>query len=83
MPKIKYNGIVAYTYLNMYEKNHPFLSSVKRDAHKTKLVSFFSASQCRYYRVAVTVTGREVQGFGKLTCDLCRVYLLWIATLYK
>jgi len=38
-------GIVAYTFLNIYEKIHQFLSSIKRDTHKRKLVPF-SASRC-------------------------------------
>ena len=33
--------IVAYTFPNIYENNHPFLSSIKRDAHKRKLVLSF------------------------------------------
>jgi len=33
-------GIVAYTYPNVCEKNHQFLSSIKKDAHKRKLVPF-------------------------------------------
>jgi len=38
--------IVAYTFLNICEKIHQFLSSIKRDAHKRKLGFFSSASQC-------------------------------------
>ena len=34
------HGIVAYTFLNVCEKNHQFLSSIKKDADK-KLVPFF------------------------------------------
>ena len=33
--------IVAYTFPNIYEKIHQFLSSIKRDAHKRKLVPSF------------------------------------------
>jgi len=33
--------IVAYTFLNIYEKKLPVLSSIKRDAHKRKVVPFF------------------------------------------
>jgi len=33
--------IVAYTFLNVREKNHQFLSSIEKDAHKRKLVPFF------------------------------------------
>jgi len=33
--------IPIYTFLNIREKIHQFLSSVKRDAHKRKLVPFF------------------------------------------
>ena len=39
--KIKYNGIIAYTFLNKYEKNYQFLSSIKRDARERKLFHFF------------------------------------------
>jgi len=39
------HGIVAYTFLNIYKKIHQFLSSIKRDTHKRKLVPF-SASRC-------------------------------------
>jgi len=35
------HGIVAHTFLNVCEKNHQFLSSTKKDAHKRKLVPFF------------------------------------------
>jgi len=35
------HGILAYTFLNTYEKNHKFLSSIKTDAHKGKLFPFF------------------------------------------
>jgi len=38
-------GIVAYTFLNECEKIHRFLSSIKKDAQKRKLVPF-SASRC-------------------------------------
>ena len=37
--------IVAYTFLNECEKIHRFLSSIKKDAQKRKLVPF-SASRC-------------------------------------
>jgi len=40
MPKLKH-GIVAYTFLNIKEKNHQFLSSIERDAYKRKLITFF------------------------------------------
>ena len=40
-------GIVAYTFLNVCEKIHLFLSSTKKDAHKRKLFPF-SASQCTF-----------------------------------
>ena len=41
MPKL--NGTVAHTFLNKHicEKLHQFLSSIKRDARKRKLVPFF------------------------------------------
>jgi len=39
--KIKYNGIVAYTFLNIDEKIHQFLSSMITDVHKRKLVLLF------------------------------------------
>ena len=45
LAKIKYTFIVADTFLNMCEKIHRFLSSIKRDAYKRKLV-LFSASRC-------------------------------------
>jgi len=35
------HGILAYTFLNTYEKIHKFLSSIKTDAHKGKLFPFF------------------------------------------
>jgi len=35
------HGIVAYTFINICEKNHQFLSSIKKDVHKRKVVSFF------------------------------------------
>jgi len=38
--RIKYRD-VAYTFLNRYKKNHQFLSSIERNAHKRKLVPFF------------------------------------------
>jgi len=38
-------GIVAYTFLNVREKIHQLLSSIKKDARKRKLVPF-SASRC-------------------------------------
>jgi len=41
LAKIKYTFIVADTFLNMCEKIHRFLSSIKRDAYKRKLVPFF------------------------------------------
>jgi len=40
MPKLN-KRIVAYTFLNVREKNHKFLSSIKKDAHKIKLVPLF------------------------------------------
>jgi len=33
--------IVAYTFLIVCEKVHQFLPSIKKDAHKRKLVPFF------------------------------------------
>ena len=45
MPKLN-TGIVAYTLLNIDEKIHQFLSSTKRDAHRTKHWFLFSASRC-------------------------------------
>jgi len=41
LAKIKYTFIVADAFLNMCEKIHRFLSSIKRDAYKRKLVPFF------------------------------------------
>ena len=35
------HGIVAYTFLNVREKIHQFLSSIKKDARKRKFVPFF------------------------------------------
>jgi len=33
--------IVAYTFFNAYDKIRQFLSSIKREAHKRKLLPFF------------------------------------------
>jgi len=36
--------IVAYSFLNVCEKIHQFLSRIKKDAHKRKLVPVFCLS---------------------------------------
>ena len=53
-------GIVAYTFLNVCEKIHQFLSSIKKDAHKRKTGSFFLP--------------HGVQGGSKKVSCLCNVY---------
>ena len=40
MPNYIYR-IVSYIFLNVCEKIHQFLSRIRKDAHKRKLVSFF------------------------------------------
>jgi len=35
------NGSLSYMLLNIYEKIHQFLSSIKRDVHKRKSLPFF------------------------------------------
>ena len=40
LTRVKIHGIVGYSFLNRYEKNHRFLPSIKRDAYKRKLVLF-------------------------------------------
>jgi len=44
MPRL-IHGIVAYTFLNVCEKIHQLLSSIKKDAQRRKFVPF-SASLC-------------------------------------
>ena len=44
MPRL-IHGIVAYTFLNVCEKIHQFLSSIKIDAHKRKWF-LSSTSRC-------------------------------------
>jgi len=38
--------IVALTFLDVCEEIHRFLSSIRKDAHKTKLVPFFCLTMC-------------------------------------
>ena len=57
--KIKYTGIVAYTFLNICEKIHQFLLSIKK-MHTKENWFFFSASQCRTY-IYVTYIGKGKQ----------------------
>jgi len=57
MPKRNTQGIVAYTFFNVCEKMHLFLSSIKKDADKRKVVPFF----------CLTVYIRN----GRVTDDVC------------
>ena len=57
MPKLN-TGIGAYTLLNIDENIHQFLSSTKRDAHRTKHWFLFSASRCI---VTVGLSGNVVE----------------------
>jgi len=57
--KIKYTGIVAYTFLNICEKIHQFLLSIKK-MHTKENWFLFSASQCRTF-IYVTYIYRERQ----------------------
>jgi len=52
MPKLN-KKTVADTFLNVCEKNYRFLSSIKRDARKIKLVLFY-ASRLGHGNTAVT-----------------------------